>query len=107
MVVLSLATLGLTTLTASIMAGNAHSNSMTTGTILAQDRLEIVKRLGLANAASAAGTESYGSIANHTAFKRVTTISANTPGAGLTTATVTVYWNADARSVSLASILAQ
>jgi type IV pilus assembly protein PilV len=106
-VILTIITLGLMSLTVSTIRGNAFSKSLTTATALAQDKLEQVKRLGYGNAATAAGTEAYGTIANFPGFRRVTEVAPNTPATNVTTVTVTVYWAADARSVASKTILAQ
>ena len=80
---------------------------MTTASTLAQDQIEQVKRLGYANAATAVGTESYGSIADFPGFKRVTVIESDTPTTNVRMVTVTVSWSADTYSVASKTIVAQ
>jgi type IV pilus assembly protein PilV len=106
-VILTIVSLGLVSLTVSIIRGNAFSHRMTAATTLAQDKLEQVKRLGYAHAATAAGTESYGSIANFSGFKRVTVIESDTSATNVKTVTVTVSWSADTHSVASMTMVAQ
>jgi prepilin-type N-terminal cleavage/methylation domain-containing protein len=105
--ILSIGSVGVATLTAGIIQGNAFSKKLTAATTLAQDQLERIKRLGYANAGGAAGTENYGSLANDPSYKRVTAVTANTPATNMETVTVTVSWNHDTRAVTLKTILSQ
>lgn len=104
-VILSIGLLGMGTLTASIINGNARSTRTTAATVLAQEKVETIKRLGASGAANAAGTENYGTIAKYASYKRVTSVTANTPDAGLFTVTVTVFWRFDTRSLTLSTVL--
>lgn len=104
-VILTIGTLGVATLTVSIIRGNAFSNRLTTATTLAQDRMEQLKKLGFAG--SAALTENYGNITDFAPYKRVTTVFASTPATGMITVTVTVFWDSDARSVALSTIIGE
>lgn len=106
-VILTIISLGLMSLTVSMMRGSAFSNKMTTATTLAQDKLEHVKRLGYANATTTAGTESYDTIANYPAFKRITAVASDTPAPAVKTVTVTVYWGSDTHSVATSTIVAE
>ena len=109
-VIITIASLGVGSLTASIIRGNSFSMKITTAATLAQDRLENAKRMGFANASTLAGTDNYGTMASFLSYKRVTSVAANTPAtpfADMITVTVTVYWDADAHSVVLRTILAQ
>jgi hypothetical protein len=54
-----------------------------------------------------AGTENYGSIANHSGYKRITSVSNNTPTSNMKTVTVVVYGNAEKHLVNLSTILAE
>jgi prepilin-type N-terminal cleavage/methylation domain-containing protein len=107
MVILTIVSLGLMSLTVSIFRGNTFSRHLTTATTLAQDHIERVKRLGYANATTAAGTEHYGSIVDFPGFKRVTTIENDTPTTNVRTVTVTVSWSADTHAVASKTIVAQ
>jgi type IV pilus assembly protein PilV len=106
-VILTIISLGLMSLTVSMMRGSSLSNKMTTATTLTQDKIEHVKRLGYANADTAVGTESYNTIANFPAFKRVTAVASNTPATAVKTVTVTVYWGSDTYSVAASTIVAE
>jgi Tfp pilus assembly protein PilV len=92
MVVLSLGLLGAARLVVIVFNSNAFSQHLTTATTLAQEKIAVVQRLGYADADTAVGTEPYGAIANYGAYQRVTSVSPNTPAAGIKTVTVTVSW---------------
>jgi Tfp pilus assembly protein PilV len=109
MVVLSIGLLGAARLVVVVSNSNTFSKNLTTATTLAQDKLAAVQRLGYANADTTAGTENYGTITNYGGYKRDTTVSPNTPAAGIKTVTVTVSWQSGSgtRSVTLPTLLAQ
>jgi prepilin-type N-terminal cleavage/methylation domain-containing protein len=107
MVIITIVSLGSVTLTVGIMRGNSFSKRLATATTLVQDRIEDVKRLGYTNVGIAAGTQNYGSIANFTGYKRVVTVTNDTPAAKMKTVNVTVFWNADNRSMQASTILAE
>ncbi len=121
--ILSIGLLGMAGLTTSIIHGNTLSKKVTTATTLGQDRMEHFRRLGYSRipVTGVPDPEPYNTIANYSAYRRVS-IVANTLGPGpdgiigtpddviipgLMTITVTVYWNSDAGSVELKTILAQ
>jgi type IV pilus assembly protein PilV len=104
-VIITIASLGIATLTTGVIRGNSFSKRLTTATTLAQDRLEQAKRIGYTNAGTIAGTENYGNIVNYTGYKRVTSV--NTPMPNTRTVDVIVYWEADKYSVNLSTILAE
>jgi type IV pilus assembly protein PilV len=104
-VIIIIGTLGLASLTASIIHGNSFSNRITVATTLAQDRMESVKRLGYKNVSTLEGTEDYGSILGYEGYKRVTSISSLTPG--MKTVKVQVSWKSDTHTVSMETILAE
>jgi type IV pilus assembly protein PilV len=106
-VIITIASLGIATLTVGIMHGNSFSQRLTTATTLAQERLEQVKRISYPNAGTIAGTDNYGNIANYTGYKRVTSVTNDTPGSNMKTIGVIVYWNADKHSVNLGTIIAE
>ncbi|MGH7793225.1 MAG: type IV pilus modification PilV family protein [Thermodesulfobacteriota bacterium] len=106
-VIITIASLGVATLTVGVMRGNSFSKRLTTATALIQDRLEEVKRLGYSNAGTVVGTQSYGTIANFAGYKRVVSVSNNTPAANMKTIDITVYWDADKRSVKASTILSE
>ena len=106
-VIITIASLGVATLTVGIIRGNSFSKRLTIATTLAQDRLEQVKRLGYANAGTAAATENYGTIANYEGYKRVTSVANNTPALNMKLVSVNVYWNSDKRSVNVSTIVSE
>ena len=103
--ILSGGLLGVTGLTMGIIKGNLYSKNITSATIVANQRLEEIKRIGYTNANSLAGTTSVSM--GGTTYTRLTTISDATPAANMKTATVTVSWNPGAYSTSLNTILSQ
>jgi len=109
MVVLSIGLLGAARLVVTVFNSNAFSKQLTTATTLAQDKIAEAQRKGYANADTAAGTESYGTIANYGDYQRVTSVSPNTPAAGIKTVTVTVSWRSRSQthSVTLPTLFAQ
>lgn len=106
-IIITIGALGVSSLTVSIIHGNSFSKRMTTATILAQDRMEAVKRLGYKNVGMVEDTENYGSILNYEGYKRVTSISNSSPTPGMKTVDVAVFWKSDAHSVSMRTILAE
>ena len=50
-------------------------------------------------------TEGYNSISGYSAYKRDTTVSLNTPLAGMKTVNVQVFWMGDAHSVIVKTVL--
>lgn len=107
MLLLAVGILGVGGLAITTVQGNDRGNKLTRATILAQDRLEEVRTAGYDGAAAFAGTEGYGAIAGQPAFKRVVTVTDDTPGTWMKTVTVTVSWEADAHSVALSTIVAK
>ncbi len=103
MLILSTALLGIGRLTVGVMEGNRASRHHGVATLLAQDRIESLK--GLAGGSPLTAAEDYGTIPGFPSYKRVTDVRPNTPEAGLSTVTVTVYWNRDARSAVLRTLL--
>ena len=106
-VIITIVSLGATSLTVGIMRGNSFSKRLTTAITLAQDRLEDVKRLGYTNVGTAAGTQNYGSIANFSGYKRVVTVTNDTPAVKMKTVNVTVSWDADKHSTQASTILSE
>ena len=109
MIVLSIGLLGAARLVVIVLYSNAFSQHLTTATTLAQDKIAVVQRLGYANADTAVGTEHYGDIDDYGDYQRVTSVSPNTPAAGIKTVTVTVSWRSRSQthSVTLPTLLAQ
>ena len=106
-VIITIVSLGATTLTVGIMHGNSFSKRLTTATTLVQDSLEDVKRRGYANVGTAPGIQNYGTIANFSGYKRVVTVTNDTPAAKMKTVNVIVYWDADQHSTQASTILSE
>jgi len=103
MVILTVGLLGMAALITGIINSNKLSNRMSVATVVAQDKMEDIKRIGYADAE--AGTEPYGG-ADFPLYKRVTDVASGSPASGMKTITVTVSWDADAHSVELKTIIA-
>ena len=107
--ILSVVMLGLVGLATIVITGNATSKSRTVALTLAQDKIEDTRRSGYnyTLTANTTVTEPYNSIIGYPLFQRVTVTQVNTPGIGMQTMTVTVYWDSDAHSVTLSMLLAR
>ena len=91
MLILSTALVGIGRLTIGVIEGNLKSRNHGVATLLAQDRIEALKGLGAGSAT--ATTEDYGTMPGFPHYKRVTDVRRDVPEAGLSTITVTVYWD--------------
>jgi len=100
---LSVGLLGMAGLTVGIMRGNALSSEVTTATVLAQAKMEDIKRVGYSGATEI--TEDYNSIAGYPLFKRDTVVDVDTPDLGMKTVAITVSWDSDASSIAVETIL--
>ena len=109
LVILSVVLLGLVGLATTVITGNAISKSRTVGLTLVQEKIEDTRRSGYNYALPGNQTvaEPYGSINVYPLFRRVTVTQVNTPGLGMQTVTVTVYWSEDAHSATLSTLLAR
>jgi type IV pilus assembly protein PilV len=110
-VIITIASLGIATLTVGVIRGNSFSQRLTTATTLAQDRLEQAKKLGYSKVDDIAITENYGNIENYSGYKRVASVttilvSAGPPVSSLKKIEVAVYWDTD-KHVNLSTILAE
>src|SRR5919108_1614551 len=106
-VIISITSLGLASLSVSIIRENSSDKKTTVAISLAQDKIEEIKKLGYLNVATSNGNENYGSIPNYSSYKRTTSIANDTPATKLKTVTVTVFWNSDSHSVVVKTILAE
>ena len=105
MTLLTVGLLGSARLTSVAITGYLSSRYLSTASVLGQDRMEDARRsrtVGL----QAFSIEDYRTILGHPEFKRVVLVEDNKPGPGLRTLTVTVYWDDDARSLPLQTIVA-
>ena len=105
MLILSVGLLGMAALIAGIINSNKLSNRISTATVLAQDKMEDIKRIGYDNAGG--GAEDYNTISDYPLYKRLTDVAAGDPAAGMKKITVTVYWESDDHSITLNTILAK
>ena len=103
MVILSVGLLGTAALITGIINGNKVSNRITTATVLAQDKMEEIKRIGYSseNEPRAVLSSPYNNYE-----REVTGLDVESPAANMRTVTVTVYWESS-KSVSLQTILAR
>jgi prepilin-type N-terminal cleavage/methylation domain-containing protein len=106
-VIITIASSGIATLTVGVIQANSFSKRLTTATVLAQDRIEQAKMISYQNISTMAGTENYGSIVNYSGYKRITSVSNDTPTSNMKTVTVVVYGNADKHLVNLRTIIAE
>ena len=103
MVILTVGLLGTAALITGIISSNKLSNRISTATVLAQDKMEDIKRLGYSNAVS----ETRASMSSpYDNYEREVTVTPNSPSSGMKTVKVTVYWESS-KSVSLQTILAK
>lgn len=100
---LSIGILGMAGLTVGIMRGNSMSNQVTTATALAQAQMEDVKRLGYNGVSDSA--EAYSAITGFPLYRRDTVIDVDTPNVGMKTVIITVFWDSDASSIAVETIL--
>lgn len=101
---LSIALLGIGRVAIAVIKGNLASERVTTATVLAQDALEQLKSPAAVSNNYTNVIEDYNTMPGYPAFKRVRNVEANNPVSGLQRITVTVFWQADSRSVSLQTI---
>ena len=103
MLILSTGLLGVTRLTIAVMEANLKSRNHGIATLLAQDRIEALKGLGSGSATSTA--EDYGTMPGFPDYRRVTEVRRDVPETGLSTVTVTVYWDRDAGAAVLRTLI--
>jgi prepilin-type N-terminal cleavage/methylation domain-containing protein len=106
-VIITVASLGVASLTVGIIRGTSFDQRLTTAITLAQDRLEESKRLSYKDVGTLAGTENYGTIANFSGYKRVTSVDNNKPALNMKTVTVTVYGASDKQYAKAITILSE
>ncbi|NQT10837.1 MAG: prepilin-type N-terminal cleavage/methylation domain-containing protein [Desulfobacteraceae bacterium] len=103
MLILSVGLLGMAALITGIINSNKLSNRISAATVLAQDKMEDIKRIGYSNAVS----ETKASMSSpYDKYEREVTVVDDSPAANMKTVTVTVYWESS-KSVSLQTILSQ
>ena len=103
MLILSTGLVGAGRLTIGVIESNLRSRNLGVATLLAQDRIETLKGMG----GGVSTTEEYGTMSGFETYKRVTEVRRDAPEPGLSTVTVTVYWDRDAASTVLRTLLAR
>ena len=108
-VLMAVGLLGMAALTGGIMRGNNHSSDLTTATVLAQEKIEDIRRIGYyaTPGSDTTTTEAYGTISGFSRFKRTTQTDVDNPTSNMKAITVTVFWDTDAKSVTLKTLLAE
>jgi prepilin-type N-terminal cleavage/methylation domain-containing protein len=104
-VVLSVGLLGVAGLTIGIIKGNLYSKSVTSATLVGEQKIEAIQRVGYTNANTLAGTDT--TSMGGTTYTRVTSVTNATPTTNMKTVTVTVSWNPGGYSISLNTIVSQ
>ena len=102
MVILSVGLLGTAALITGIIKSNQASNSITTATVLAQDKMEDIKSVSYSMAIS----EQKAPLSPDSKYAREVTVFDDSPAANMKTVVVTVYWEPN-KSVRLQTILTQ
>jgi len=99
---MTIALLGLVSITVMVINGNAFSKSMTTATSLAKDKLEELQNTSYANITSSTAAET-----KETIYQRSWTVTADSPGTNMKTVVVVVtwQWQGQTRDVTLRSII--
>ncbi len=100
---LSIGLLGMAGLTVGIMRGNSLSSQVTTATALAQAKMEDIKRIGYSG--TSASAEGYNAISGYPLYRRDTVVDVDTPNVGMKTVTITVFWDSNASSIAVETIL--
>ena len=108
--ILTVALIGLISVTVMVINGNDFSRRMTTATTLGKDRIEQVKRMSYSAVTAGVTTDywnadsSAGSSGAY--FTRVTTVTDSTPAVNMKTVQVVVSWTwGGARQVTLRTII--
>ena len=115
--ILSIGMLATGALAVGIISGNKRSKDLTTATILAQDKIESIREAGYANLPSSDGyvTEDYNSIvyamggntADYASFKRITTLTVDSPFTGMKEVNVSVYRRSGQLPVTIKTYFAE
>ena len=94
LILLTIGLLGMAKLTVLIIFGNQVSNMVTKATIVAESKMEEIRRLGYKGitAEDTTNTDDFKEINNYPDFQRITEIDVDAPVEGLKTITVTVNW---------------
>ncbi len=101
LILLTIGLLGMAKLTVAIIFGNQVCNMVTKATIVAESKMEDIRRLGYKKIAATENIDDFDEIQNYPEFQRKTKIDADTPVEGLKTITVTVNWKVRERPKSM------
>ena len=107
LVVLSIALLGMSRATVSMITVHTANERLAHASALLQDRMETLKHSGYKGAATVSSTEAYGTIPQYSTYQRMTTVAVDTPAANMKTVTVTVSWQNGHHTLSASTILAE
>lgn len=112
---LAVALMGMTSVTAMVIKGNSLSKTMTTATTLAKDKMEEFKNTSYADLATVPSPDyvtaggAVQSSASGTYYKRISTLLSDSPDTGMTSIEVKVEWPQQnpAHNVTLKTIVAE
>ncbi|MBM4307134.1 MAG: type IV pilus modification protein PilV [Deltaproteobacteria bacterium] len=106
LVILAIGLLAIAGMQLTSVKGNSFSSNLTQASVLAQDRLELLRNLAWAHADLTAGTHNEGTIAG-TIFTREYVVTV-VPGTTMLNIVVTVRWRDDSdHSVSFSTVRSQ
>ena len=107
MIILSVGMLGTASLIVGVVRGNQASKHVTTATTLAQDTMEQILNAGWSGlpSSNSTATQDYGQISGYDNYKRVTTITVNSPASRMATIQVDVHWQTGTNPVTLNTVI--
>jgi prepilin-type N-terminal cleavage/methylation domain-containing protein len=91
------------------MSGRTFSARLTSGTLLAQEKMEETLRVGYAGlpAVDSSSTEAYGDIPGYPEYSRTISVDVAHPDVGMKSVAVTVNWDSHRHAVCLNTIIAR
>ncbi|MDM8540643.1 prepilin-type N-terminal cleavage/methylation domain-containing protein [Desulfococcaceae bacterium HSG9] len=103
LLLLTIGLLGMAKLTVAIIFGNQASNMVTKAAIVAESKMEDIRRSGYKGIAAVdtTNTDDFNEINNFPDFQRITAIYVDTPVEGLKTVTIKVNWRVRKRPKSM------
>ena len=117
LVVLSIGMLGVSRITVSTVSVHTANARLAQASALLQDSMERIKQSGYASANPGTVTNNYDSMSsystyggttfNYSIYKRVTSVTVQSPATNMKTVTVTVFWQHDQQALSASTILAE
>jgi len=106
-VILSVGLLGMASLTVGILKGNKLSNDLSKATVLAQDKMEDIRRTGYTGVTNEIKAELP---TPDNEYKREVTVTADSPATNMKSISVKIYWGGSSKEdhdVEIETILAQ